>query len=213
MIEKVYREYVMKELFVDDFFEVGNETKEYLLEERDKGGESIFHFGVNGSDTFAILNIDKKNTKLNFLRTERKLSLNKRVDHIVWEEIGENQWMVHLIEMKSDIPSVEKWIEIKGKFRASYLLVQALCSILHMKLAYVRMYTTFEHVCLEYAPENLISRRVRVGEKVPVPKMEWSGNRFELRFGDDCTLPFIHTPIQMKRNENKILEGMFQYSK
>lgn len=55
--------------------------------------------------------------------------------------------------MKSSIFSIEKWYDIKKKFRSSYLFV--------------------------------------------------------LRFGGDCELPFIHTPIQMVKNNNSILTGKY----
>lgn len=32
---------------------------------------------------------------------------------MIFEQIGDNQWLVHLIEMKSSISSQEKWLEIK----------------------------------------------------------------------------------------------------
>ena len=186
MIEQTYREFVMKELFVKDFFEIRNGADEFVLEEKEEDGKSILHFSVDGKNTFAIMKVDAKNTNMGFFRGEKFLSLGKRVDHIVLEETGDNQWIAHLIEMKSGISYAEKWTEIKGKFRASYLLVQALCAMLHMELLKVRMYTTFENVCLKYAPENMISRRTRIGMKAEVPEVLWSGERFVLRFGNDC---------------------------
>lgn len=38
---------------------------------------------------------------------------------------------------------------------------------------------------------------------------EGAGGRFVLRFGGDCELPFIHTPIQMVKNKNSILIGKY----
>lgn len=211
MMEQAYREYVMKNFFVEDFFEFRNGTDEFFLEETDKGGETRLHFKVGGAESFAILNVDKKNNTLfNFLKSTKVLSLNKRVDHIVLEADANHRWTAHLIEMKSSIPYGEKWTEIKGKFRASYLFIQALCAILHMELSEVRMYTTYENVILDYMPENMICRRSKVGEKPPVPQKEWSGEQFVLRFGTDCRLPFEHTPIHLTRNQDKILEGEFQ---
>ena len=209
MMEQAYREYVMNNFFVEHFFE-RRDKDAFFLAETDEGGQMWLHFKVRGMDSFAILNVDKKNTQLSFFNPEKILSLNKRVDHIVLEERDDNQWIAHLIEMKTSISCADKWAEIKGKFRASYLLVQALCAMLHMELSQVRMYTTFENVCLKYKPENLISRRLRVGQKAVVPEQEWSGGRFALRFGNDCRLSFVHTPIQVTRNQDKILEGEFQ---
>lgn len=210
MMDRAYREYVMNNFFVEDFFGFRNELDEFLLEETDEGGETWLHFKVGGTDSLAIFNVDKKKTLFTFLKSDRELCLNKRVDHIVLEERGNNRWVAHLIEMKTSIPDAEKWAAIKGKFRASYLFVQALCAMMHMELSEVRMYTTFENVCLKYKAENMISRRPRVGVKAVVPEQEWSGGQFALRFGNDCLLPFVHTPIQVTRNQNKILEGVFQ---
>lgn len=210
MIEQTYREYVMNDFCIEHFFEFKGGSDGFLLQETDEGGETLLHFKVNGANTVAIPNCDKKKTLLDFLRTDKALSLNKRVDHIVLEERDNNQWIVHLIEMKSSVSSAEKWTEIKGKFRASYLFVQTLCAMLHMELAEVRMYTTYEKVTLNYKPENLICRRPRVGDKEATPQQEWDGEKFTLRFGVDCRLPFRHTPILVVRNQDEILEGEFQ---
>lgn len=211
MMEQTYRKYVMDNFFVEDFFVNLNGTDEFLLEETDEGGETWLHFKVCGAEAFAILNVDKQNnTLLYFFKSDRALSLYKRVDHIVLEKREDNHWVAHLIEMKTSISYAEKWTEIKGKFRASYLFVQALCAILHIELSEVKMYTTYENVSLDYMPENMICRRPRVGVAPAVPKQEWSDGQFVLRFGQDCQLPFEHTPIQVTRNQNKILEGEFQ---
>jgi hypothetical protein len=45
-----------------------------------------------------------------------------------------------LIEMKGSVGE-EKWAEIKGKFRASYLVAQALAGMLELDIAEAAMYT------------------------------------------------------------------------
>lgn len=107
-----YRKYIIDKLFVDNFFEQ-NPDGEYELEKTYPGGETCLHFKVSGKKSMAIKNLDKKNTGFLFLRDEKSLSLKKRADHMIFEQIGDNQWLVHLIEMKSSISSQEKWLEIK----------------------------------------------------------------------------------------------------
>lgn len=214
-----YRDYVIDNLFVEDFFEKKNDDSAYVLEETESGGECRLYFKTLSPKSIAILNVDGKKTQendkkrnltqFNFLKSDGKLSLRKRVDHIVFEEREDSFWIAHLLEMKSSVSCAEKWTEIKGKFRASYLLVQALCAMLHMKLMEVRMYTSYENVSLSYAPENLVFRKPRVGAVAADLSKEWSGEKFVLQFGDDCRLPFLHTPIHVTRNEKNILEGQF----
>ena len=45
-----------------------------------------------------------------------------------------------MIEMKGSVGE-EKWAEIKGKFRASYLVAQALAGMLELDIAEATMYT------------------------------------------------------------------------
>lgn len=45
----------------------------------------------------------------------------------------QNQWKLHLIEMKGSVGE-EKWVEFKGKFRASYLVAQALAGMLELDI-------------------------------------------------------------------------------
>ncbi len=203
-----YRKYIIDKLFVDNFFEQ-NPDGEYELEETDPGGETCLHFKVSGKKSMAIKNLDKKNTGFLFLRDEKSLSLKKRADHMIFEQIGDNQWLVHLIEMKSSISSQEKWLEIKGKFRASYLFVLAAAAILHMDISEIRMYTTYEKVSLDVLPENPVFRRMRTGSVPAIPQKEWNGESFGLRFGDACRLNFRHIPIRAERNEKKYLEAWY----
>ena len=64
----------------------------------------------------------------------------KRVDHLIFERQNGNQWKLYLIEMKGSVGE-EKWVEIKGKFRASYLVAQALAGMLELDIAEATMYT------------------------------------------------------------------------
>lgn len=202
-----YTQYIKDNFFVDGFW-TENEDGYFLLEENDKGGESQLRFRVQSPENLGILNIDKKNTLFDFFVGSKELGLNARVDHIVLEKMENDEWAAHLVEMKSSIFSIEKWYGIKKKFRSSYLFVQALCAMMHIQLAQIYMYTTYEKSIFKCEPQNTITRRMRVGKRATTPEEEWSGGRFVLRFGGDCELPFIHTPIQMVKN-NSILIGEY----
>lgn len=209
-----YRKYIMEKFFVEDFFEESPDGT-YELEEADPGGETLLHFYVPGKHSMAVRNLDKKKTDFLFFRNEKALSLKKRTDHIVFEQKENGSWTVHLIEMKSSVTTKEKWLEIKGKFRASYLFVLAAAAILHMKIEHIRMYTTYEKEtisegCMTCMPENPVLKRVRTGEAPGMPAKEWNGGEFELRFGDNCRLPFFHIPVRVCRNEeSRYLEGCY----
>lgn len=78
-----------------------------------------------------------------FFKADQKYSMMKRVDHIILEHTGDDTWNLHLIEMKSSV-GVQKWIEVKGKFRASYLVSQAIAAMLEIPLDHTYLYTTYE---------------------------------------------------------------------
>ena len=123
---------------------------------------------------------------------------------MTFERQCEDKWKLHLIEMKGSVGE-RKWDEIKGKFRASYLVAQAIAGMLEVKITETVMYTTFEKV--QFAPSDTMpsARRVRSGETLVRMKDEWAGARFGLNFGERT--PFIHKAIQMTRNEEGILAG------
>ena len=155
-------------------------------------------------DNLCIANVDKKKTDFQFLQTIKMKSMYKRVDHMIFERQCEDKWKLHLIEMKGSVGE-RKWDEIKGKFRASYLVAQAIAGMLEVKITETVMYTTFEKV--QFAPSDTMpsARRVRSGETLVRMKDEWAGARFGLNFGERT--PFIHKAIQMTRNEEGILAG------
>ena len=128
----------------------------------------------------------------------------KRVDHIIFERLQENNWNIHIIEMKSSV-EMGKWIEIKGKFRASYLLAQGIAAMLDMDIVKVCFYTTYEKVNLQPAQEQPSARRLKVGVPQVPPREEWNGNNFGLNLGE--RISFLHKPVQMVRNEEGVLIG------
>ena len=205
---KKYSDYVRNHFFVDGFFEK-EATGRYHLEETEIKGRTSFFFELSGRDSMVIRNVDKKETQFPFFREEKVMSLKKRVDHIIFEQDEKEAWTVHLIEMKSSISTKEKWLEIKGKFRASYLLVLALGAILQLDIQEIKMYTTYEKVTLTVMPENPVSRRSLVGSKPENLMEEWNGDGFFLRFGENCRLPFRHIPVKLIKNEEGVLEGTY----
>ena len=196
------RNYIISDLMEENFIE--SETDQIYLEEKEDSGKSILRWKLLSNQNFSIRNVDKKNTIIHFF--DEKKGMYKRVDHIVFENLGNNDWKIHLIEMKSSV-KYNKWIEVKAKFRASYLLVQAIAAILSMNIKEVRMYTTYEKCNLDIPETMPTARRLFLGQKNVDPLDEWQGTDFGLNFGE--RIEFMHTPIQMVRNEMDILQGEF----
>lgn len=97
------------------------------------------------------------------------------------------------------------WVEIKGKFRASYLLAQALAGMLELEISETVLYTTYERVEFHLSDTMPSARRGSLGRPFVRMQEEWNGGRFGLNFGRRILLS--HIPIQMKRNQNGILVG------
>ena len=114
------REFIINELMVKNFVECENSI--IYLEETEDSGRSILEFQLASDGNLSIKNVDGKNTQMHFFQNEKGKSMFKRVDHIIFEHLTEDDWKLHLIEMKSSVGN-EKWIEVKGKFRASYSYV------------------------------------------------------------------------------------------
>lgn len=196
------RNYIINELLVDNFIE--HESKIIELEETEDSGKSLLEIQLEEEDNLSIKNIDTKNTQMQYFKTDRALSMYKRVDHIIFEHISENDWKVHLIEMKSSVGR-KKWSEIKGKFRASYLWVQGIAAMLDMNIVSIQMYTTYEKVQLTASDTMPSERRLQLGEHYVKPQEEWDGDKFTLNLG--TRMSFEHKPIQMVRDEEDVLVG------
>lgn len=196
------REFIINDLMIPGF--IVDENSELFLEETEDTGRSILKVKLASEDNLCIANVDKKKTDFQFFQTIKMKSMYKRVDHMIFERQCEDKWKLHLIEMKGSVGE-RKWDEIKGKFRASYLVAQAIAGMLEVKITEKVMYTTFEKV--QFAPLDTMpsARRVRSGETLVRMKDEWAGARFGLNFGERT--PFIHKAIQMTRNEEGILAG------
>ncbi len=201
------REFIINELMVDDFIE--RESKIIEWQETEDTGKSILEFQLVSDENFSIKNVDKKNTIMNYFKSNSTLSMNKRVDHIVFEHVTDKDWKIHLIEMKSSVGS-DKWKDVKGKFRASYLLAQGIAAMLEMNIVDTYMYTSYERVCFELSKTMPVDRRLQLGKKHVKPQDEWEGDDFSLNFG--IRINFKHKPIQMRRNDESVLIGKYVFS-
>ena len=199
------REFIIKDLMVQDF--IVQEGREVLLAETEETGKSELLVKLVSDDNLCIANMDKKRTDFLFFQEGKTKSMYKRVDHLIFERQQGNQWKLHLIEMKGSVGE-EKWVEIKGKFRASYLVAQALAGMLEIDISETTMYTTYERVEFVHSDTMPIARHGRLG--IPQVRMEeeWEGIRFGLNFGE--RICFDHIPIKMVRNTDGALTGKWK---
>ena len=198
------REFIMKELMVAGFIE--KEKCVIHLEETDKFGESRLEFHLNSDENLCIRNIDKKNTEMYFFQADGKKSMFKRVDHIIFEHADADKWNLHLIEMKSSV-GAETWADVKGKFRASYLLAQGIAAMLDINITETYMYTIYEEIKFTFPKTMPSARRTRSGVPLVRPEKEWSGEEFGLNFG--TRLKFSHKPVHMARDSQNVLVGEY----
>ncbi len=196
------RKFIIDELMKADFIEESGQKM--LLKEYEESGESELNVYLISNKNLLIANVDQKKTELQFFQKEKEKSMYKRVDHMIFEQQRSDIWKLYLVEMKGSVGE-RKWIEIKGKFRASYLLAQAIAGMLEIQISETVMYTTFEKVAFKPSETMPSARRGPVGKSFIRMQDEWSGKRFGLNFG--VRIPFQHIPIQMKRNKNGILIG------
>lgn len=196
------RDYVITELMVPGFIEqAGNHI---VLNETEETGKSELDVFLSSDRNFCVKNVDKKNTQFYFFQDSKAKSMFKRVDHIIFEYVTGNNWRLLLIEMKSGV-KYQKWKEVKGKFRASYLLAQAIAAMLEMNVIESCMYTTYEKVNLRIPDTMPVARRPLVGIVAISPQAEWDGGQFALNFG--IWVPFRHQPVLMTRNSDNVLLG------
>mgnify|MGYP007098665108 CR=1 FL=1 len=200
-MEKDKRDFIIKELMQPDFIQV--QGRQIYLEEYEETGRSKLKVSLPAEGNLCIANVDEKKTDMLFFQNNRLKSMYKRVDHIIFERQNPD-WRLHLIEMKSSVGE-GKWIEIKGKFRASYLLAQAVAGMLELHISETIMYTTFEKVRFNPSLTMPSARRTRTGSALIKMEQEWRGENFGLNFGE--RISFVHLPIQMKRNNEGVLGG------
>lgn len=196
---EVRAKFIIDELLNEKFIDLSNEDKVIELEELEESGRSKLEFKTISDKTITIKNIDKKHTDMLFFRNDAALSMYKRVDHVIMDNIGGNKWNVYLIEMKSSL-SDKTWIEVRGKFRASYLFIKAFAAILDIEINEVYMCTTYKN--FKFTSNTIpSSKRIRTGTRnVPFIE-EFQGGKFAIKLGD--YLDFEHIPILMENNEEE----------
>lgn len=196
------RKFIIEHLMKPGF--ITWEGQEMILEENEESGRTKLAVKLWSKHNLCIANVDKKNTVLLFFREDEASSMRKRVDHMIFEHQQDNRWKLHLIEMKGSVGE-KKWKDIKGKFRASYLLGRAIAGMLDLELSEAVMYTTFDKV--QFTPLETMpsARRTRSGRTLVRMEEEWEGKRFGLNFGERVS--FMHVPVPMRRNEEGILIG------
>lgn len=201
------RQYIINELMVSNFIE--SKKDGICLWEKEDSGKSKFDLTFGSKECICIPNVDKKHTDLYFFKSEASWCMFKRVDHIIFEPIENEKWKVHLIEMKGHVGAI-KWGDIRGKFRASYLVAQAISKMLDMDVEETIMYTTYEKISFALPETTPTARRGNVGRVGIKMEDEWNGSRFELNFGE--RIAFKHIPIKMTRiNESE--DNSFLYGK
>lgn len=195
-------EYIVNKLFKENFM-VKIQDK-VCLEETESTGKTILDVRINSEDNYCIKKADDKSmTEIAFFRPEKQFSMKKRVDHIIFEKKDDDNWNIHLIEMKTTVGE-KTWIDAKGKFRASLLLSEAIASMLGMRVQDIKMYTTYEKVDLKQDAYSPTSHRGRTGEKMVRSEDEWNGNDFAINLGE--RIKFKHIPIKVNRI-NDVLHG------
>lgn len=201
-MEKDKRKFILDERMQPDF--ITEQECDMLLKEYEESGKSELNVSLLSEHNLLIANADMKKTELHFFRKDKEKSMYKRVDHMIFEQQSNGKWKLHLIEMKGSVGE-RKWVEIKGKFRASYLLAQALAGMLELEISETVLYTTYERVEFHLSDTMPSARRGSLGRPFVRMQEEWNGGRFGLNFGR--RIPLSHIPIQMKRNQNGILVG------
>lgn len=154
------REFIIDQLMSPEF--IVHETQDIILLETEETGKSELKVHLSSSDNLCIANVDKKKTELQFFQKEASKSMFKRVDHIIFGRQCADKWKLYLIEMKGSVGK-KKWDEIKGKFRASYLLARAIAGMLELNIVETAMFTTYEKV--QFLPPDTMpaARRGTVG--------------------------------------------------
>lgn len=79
------RKYIIENLFVDNFVE--SESRAIYLEEKEDSGRSLLEIQLNTDGNLSIKNVDMKNTHMHYFKNDKILSMNKRVDHIIFEYV------------------------------------------------------------------------------------------------------------------------------
>ena len=177
----------------------------HLKEERDSGKSDLTLEIAN--ENLCIYDFDNKG-KCQFLRTDKKLGMQKSVDHIIFEKCQDG-WRLHLIEMKSGV-GYKTWFEsIKPKVRTSYFTALAIADFLGIRIRDAIAYTTYENDKFGDV-NNLVNSRTLVpllGQAArDANRDEWQKDRIILNVDGEFVI--THKKIQMQRNPvTGVLEG------
>lgn len=174
-------------------------SSSYCLEEKEESGRSELQVDVEG-DNLCSEDYDHKG-KCNFLRDGKVWVLKKSVDHILLQK-KEGKWILHLIEMKSEVHN-KKWHQIKKKIRASYFNMCALEKVLGIHIDEVRTYTTYERTYFLDTDETADSKLLiaPLGKPTfPSAKNEWEKGVIGVDIGEK--VQFKHSAIKMERTED-----------
>lgn len=194
--------FAMDNFIVEDYFLPMK--KVYELKETADSGKSNLTVRID-KENICIEDYDNQK-KCTFVREEKKYCMKKSVDHVILINDGE-KWILHLIEMKSSVGN-KTWIEIKGKFRASFLNMKAICEFLGISISHVCTYTTFENELFN-SGKNMADPKAllpMLGEKaIDMKRDEWDKNIVVLNFGEKEV--FRHMPLKMYRDPSGELIG------
>lgn len=193
-------QFAIDTLIEENYF--NQQSNYYNLKEEAESGKSNLMTTVDDLN-ICIHDFDHKH-KCEFAHT--KNSMRKSVDHVILT-FKDETWSLHLLEMKSSVND-SKWVDIRGKFRASYLNVLALCVFLGIKIDNTYAYTTYERELFTDAQTttNPIALKAPLGEKKLSEKAEWESGTVGINLGEKVI--FKHRKIKMDRTGDG-LEGSY----
>ena len=202
--------YALKNFFTDKFTYEANQLF-YELLETDKYGKSKLLVNVSGSENICVKNFDDT-SKWGIINGNKKLSLNKCVDHFIFQKNSEGFWELHVFEMKTTV-GFRTWQNIQYKMRPSYLRIKALAIYLGIPItdANITVYTTYEQDKFTSQP-YLPKLGYRVfdvkseewdADCIRVPMIVSEDNPFDFK----TFIPLHHKKIKMQRSNDDILEG------
>ena len=194
--------YVLHE-FIDPAY-VETEHSEYLLTEEQDSGHTELRLHIQG-ENLCIAQYDKKN-RCGFWKRDQRNGLSKCVDHAILQHT-ENGWILHMIEMKGRMDN-RKWFDVRLKNRASYLDMQALCTVLGIHIEAEYSYTTYaeNHFCESEKRTNPRMMAAPLGKRCIDPIREWSQGKMHVTVGFNKELVISHRAIQMERCDG-VLKG------
>lgn len=195
------REYVVDNLLQKNYFLP--QSNSYRLRENAQDGKSMLEVHISTTN-YCIEDYDHSK-KCSFFVEDGKIGMQKSVDHIVLEKKENNNWILHLIEMKTSVGH-KTWREIKQKVRTSFLSMSALAAVMGITIDEIKTYTTYEKEKFDSVKENTNPRAMLppLGRPaIDFKKEEWDRNIICITLGDIKT--FQHKGIKMKNQDNVLV--------